>query len=84
MQSLLLSKAKYIRTANVNGIRKMMRNILALQQNIKTIALENHHVDFERVKRYYALFTLSPPVNTFQYILNASNMPFVGPPGRHS
>ncbi|KAI0785469.1 Sec8 exocyst complex component-specific domain-containing protein [Irpex lacteus] len=61
MQSLLLSKAKYIRTANVNGIRKMMRNILALQQNIKIIALENHHVDFERVKRYYALFTLSPP-----------------------
>ena len=64
MQSLLLSKAKYIRSANVNGVKKMMRNILALQQNMKTIALETRHVDFERVKRYYALFTLSPTVCT--------------------
>ncbi|KAI0347837.1 Sec8 exocyst complex component-specific domain-containing protein [Trametopsis cervina] len=61
MQSLLVSKAKYIRATNANGIKKMLRNILALQQNIKTIALENRHVEFERAKMYYALFALTLP-----------------------
>lgn len=64
MQSLLVSKAKYIRATNANGIKKMLRNILALQQNIKTIALENRHVEFERAKMYYALFALTLPVCT--------------------
>lgn len=65
MQYLLVVNAKYVRAINVNGIKKMMRNILALQQNIRTIGKENRQVEFERAKRYYSLFSLSPPVYFF-------------------
>ena len=38
MQHLLISNARFIHAANEFGINKMMRNMLALRQNIKTIA----------------------------------------------
>jgi exocyst complex component 4 len=63
MQNLLISNAKYIRAANANGMKKMLRNILALQQNMKTIALEYGFVEFERARKYYMLFSLSPAVS---------------------
>lgn len=62
MERLLISNARRIRAMNHNGVQKMLRNILALQQNIKIIAEGGTHVDFERSKRYYMLFLLSPPV----------------------
>ena len=62
MEQLLISNARYIRNANELGIQKMMRNILALRQNIKTITDASQSNVFERVKRYYSLFRLSPPV----------------------
>ncbi|KAI0801047.1 Sec8 exocyst complex component-specific domain-containing protein [Fomes fomentarius] len=60
MQHLLISNARYIQAANEFGIKKMMRNMLALQQNIKTIA-DDSSAQFERAKRYYSLFLLTPP-----------------------
>ncbi|CAL1695106.1 unnamed protein product [Somion occarium] len=60
MEQLLITNARYIRTANDLGVRKMMRNILALRQNIKTITDASQSNAFERVKRYYSLFILSP------------------------
>ncbi|THH02605.1 hypothetical protein EW026_g281 [Hermanssonia centrifuga] len=60
MESLLITNARHIRAMNMNGIKKMFRNILALQQNIKTIAQESQHTEFERAKRYYSFFSLSP------------------------
>ncbi|KAI0830535.1 Sec8 exocyst complex component-specific domain-containing protein [Trametes gibbosa] len=60
MQHLLISNARFIPSANALGIKKMMRNMLALQQNIKTITDDSHSTDFERAKRYYSLFMLSP------------------------
>jgi hypothetical protein len=39
-----------------------MRNVLALQQAIRTIANETLPKDFERVKHYYSLFFMSPQV----------------------
>lgn len=62
MQHLLISNARYIHAANVYGIKKMNRNMLALQQNIKTITDDSHSTQFDRAKRYYSLFLLSPPV----------------------
>lgn len=73
MEQLLISNAKYIRNANDLGIQKMMRNILALQQNIKTITDANQSNVFERVKRYYSMFRLSPPVNA---ISTSTLLPF--------
>jgi len=60
LEHLLISKAKFIRLANANGMKKMIRNILALQQSIKTIASGVKGADFERAKRYYALFFQAP------------------------
>ncbi|KAI0936742.1 hypothetical protein AcV5_004806 [Taiwanofungus camphoratus] len=60
LEHLLISNARYIRFANTIGIRKMMRNMLALQQNIRTITQGNHNAEFERAKRYYSLFMMSP------------------------
>jgi len=60
LEHLLIVKAKFIRLANVNGVKKMIRNILALQQSIKTLTSDSQGVDFERAKRYYGLFFRSP------------------------
>ena len=62
MQHLLISNARHIHAVNVYGIKKMNRNMLALQQNIKTITDDSDSTQFERAKRYYSLFLLSPPV----------------------
>ncbi|TCD59885.1 hypothetical protein EIP91_011260 [Steccherinum ochraceum] len=59
MESLLISNARHIRTANEMGVQKMSRNILALQQNVKTLAVETRATPFDRAKRFYSLFSLS-------------------------
>jgi exocyst complex component 4 len=61
MEHLLISNARHLRQANVFGVKKIMRNVLALQQSIKTITNEQKHTEFERAKRYYSLFFMSPP-----------------------
>lgn len=62
MQHLLISNARFIPATNEFGIKKMMRNMLALRQNIKTIGDDSRSTQFERAKRYYSLFLLSPSV----------------------
>jgi exocyst complex component 4 len=61
METLLIANARFIRALNGNGVKKMFRNILALQQNVKIIS-EGLHIEFERAKRYYSLFSKTPPV----------------------
>lgn len=75
MQHLLISNARYIQAANEFGIKKMMRNMLALQQNIKTIA-DDSSAHFERAKRYYSMFLLTPPVRVCR-CYNASYLTIV-------
>ncbi|KAL4241814.1 Exocyst complex component Sec8 [Abortiporus biennis] len=60
METLLVSNAKLIRFANRSGMHKMMRNIFALQQSVKTIGYESEHASFDKAKQYYSLFGLSP------------------------
>lgn len=62
LEHLLISEAKCIRLANANGIRKMTRNILALQQSIKTLTSNTRGADFDRAKKYYNLFFMTPTV----------------------
>lgn len=40
----------------------MMRNILALQQNLRMITQNSQEAEFERAKRYYSLFYMEPQV----------------------
>lgn len=64
MEHLLISNARYIRFANAVGIQKIMRNMLAMQQNMKTITDVSQDADFEKAKTYYSLFNMHPRVST--------------------
>ncbi|KAH7910695.1 Sec8 exocyst complex component-specific domain-containing protein [Hygrophoropsis aurantiaca] len=60
IEQLLISSARHLHQANTYGIKKIIRNILALQQSIKMIGGGQGHAQFERAKAYYSLFFLSP------------------------
>jgi hypothetical protein len=62
MESLLISNARCIRFANAQGVKKIIRNTLALQQGIKVITSQPLNREFDRVKRYYSLFLLPSQV----------------------
>ncbi|KAJ4485935.1 Sec8 exocyst complex component-specific domain-containing protein [Lentinula aciculospora] len=62
MEHALINGARYLRRPNVFGIRKILRNILALQQSVKTLSV-NSNENFDRAKRYFSLFFLSPTAN---------------------
>lgn len=63
MEELLISNAQKIHGANAFGMKKMSRNMLALQQCVKTIARDSRDTEFERAKQYYALFSQNPAVS---------------------
>lgn len=60
IEHLLISHARSIRFANSLGIQKIQRNILAMQQNLKTIMDGPLEAELERAKKYYSLFSLAP------------------------
>jgi len=60
MENMLISNARHLRLVNNFGIKKITRNMLALQQSIKSITNEPRKTEFERAKRYYSLFFMSP------------------------
>ncbi|KAL4069759.1 Sec8 exocyst complex component-specific domain-containing protein [Scleroderma yunnanense] len=57
---LLIANARHIRMANTFGISKLMRDILALQQGIRTICGGQQAAQFERARMYYSLFAMGP------------------------
>jgi exocyst complex component 4 len=60
MDQLLISNARHIRLANQHGLSKMMRNILALQQNLKNIGDTPLEVDFDRSRKFWEVFGKGP------------------------
>ncbi len=62
MEHLLISNSRHIRFVNAVGIEKIMRNMLAMQQNLKTITDASQDADFEKAKAYWNLFSLQPAV----------------------
>ncbi|KAH8991923.1 Sec8 exocyst complex component-specific domain-containing protein [Lactarius akahatsu] len=60
IDDLLIYNARYIRFANALGMKKMSRNMLALQQCVKTIVHDARDGEFLRAKQYYSLFSLNP------------------------
>ncbi|KAG7099005.1 hypothetical protein E1B28_000890 [Marasmius oreades] len=60
MKSILISGARYLHRPNAFGIKKILRNVLALQQCVKAIATAEQAKDVDRVKKYYALFFKGP------------------------
>lgn len=62
MDDLLIDNARYISLANALGMKKISRNVLALQQCVKTIVSNAHDGELLRAKQYYSLFSLNPQV----------------------
>ncbi|KDQ19891.1 hypothetical protein BOTBODRAFT_142567 [Botryobasidium botryosum FD-172 SS1] len=62
MDHLLIHTSRRIRRVNKFGVNKIMRNVLALQQNIKAISISDSPEDteFERARRFWDLFNLTP------------------------
>jgi len=60
VDQLLVNNARQIRVANDFGMKKVNRNIRALQQCIRTIGDGEQFARFERARQYYALFLLGP------------------------
>ncbi|KAF7339621.1 Sec8 exocyst complex component specific domain-containing protein [Mycena sanguinolenta] len=60
MEQLLISGARHLRLPTAFGIKKIMRNILALQQRTKTLTNDQQNTEFDKAKRYYSLFNMSP------------------------
>ncbi|KAI5481854.1 exocyst complex component, sec8 subunit [Pseudohyphozyma bogoriensis] len=60
MDQLLISNSRHIRLLNMFGFAKMMRNILALQQNLKNIGESPLDVDFDHSRRFWELFSVGP------------------------
>lgn len=62
MEHILISGASHLRLPNEFGIKKILRNILALQQSIKSLTNDRQDSEFEKAKSYYSLFFVSPKV----------------------
>ncbi|RHZ59662.1 hypothetical protein Glove_362g4 [Diversispora epigaea] len=60
MEHILIHNAMYIRNLNSNGVMKMTRNILALQQNLKNIVDTPEEISLDKSRQYYELFNLGP------------------------
>lgn len=64
MDQLLITNSRHIRLANSHGLSKMMRNLLALQQNLKNIGDSPLEVDFERSRKFWEVFGKGPKVRS--------------------
>ncbi|CAG8757762.1 25105_t:CDS:10 [Gigaspora margarita] len=60
MEHVLVSNATFLRNLNSNGITKMSRNILALQQNLKNIVDIPGEISLDKARRYYELYNIGP------------------------
>lgn len=62
MEHLLIANTRFIRSVTPSGVKRLLRNTMALQQSIKMLATDESTTEFERAKRYYELFFLTPTV----------------------
>ncbi|ORX58842.1 hypothetical protein DM01DRAFT_1333460 [Hesseltinella vesiculosa] len=56
MVHVLVSEASFIKRMNRHGAQKMIRNILALQQNLTNFVPPSQSAIMERARRYYQMF----------------------------
>ncbi|KAH9499232.1 Exocyst complex component 4 [Bulinus truncatus] len=57
--SILINSVQFLNKMNENGIKKMCRNILAIQQNLTNITLTRES-DLDRARHFYELLYLNP------------------------
>lgn len=79
MEYVLIKGARHLRRPNTFGIKKIKRNILALQQSIKTLTDDPQDAKFEHVQQYYTLFFITPQVSrTVSFCIDTQLTLFVG------
>jgi hypothetical protein len=71
IDDLLIYNARHIRLASSLGMKKISRNILALQQCTKTIMHDVRDGELLRAKQYFSLFSLDPQVCTCSLVVVA-------------
>ena len=64
MEHMLITSARHVRKANEFGVKKILRNVLALQQGVKSLTMDKHDAEFEHAKAYFVLFFISPQVSS--------------------
>ncbi|BFZ01690.1 hypothetical protein BsWGS_04730 [Bradybaena similaris] len=57
--SILINSVQFLKKINENGIKKMCRNILAIQQNLTNITLTRES-DLDRARHFYEMLYLNP------------------------
>uniref|UniRef100_A0A2C9LZQ8 Exocyst complex component Sec8 n=1 Tax=Biomphalaria glabrata TaxID=6526 RepID=A0A2C9LZQ8_BIOGL len=57
--SILINSVQFLNKINENGIKKMCRNILAIQQNLTNITLTRES-DLDRARHFYELLYMNP------------------------
>jgi len=60
MEQVLISGSRRLRYVNEHGVKKILRNVVALQQNLKTLTDVPRDTGLERAKQFYGLFSLPP------------------------
>jgi exocyst complex component 4 len=68
---LIVACSQTTRSLNENGVKKIQRNILALQQSLKTLHVGPKETDLEKAKRYWAMYFTTPQV-LIHYFLGRS------------
>jgi exocyst complex component 4 len=65
MEQVLISGSRQLRFVNEHGVKKIQRNVVALQQNLKTLTDVPRDTGLERAKQFYGLFSLEPSVSSY-------------------
>ncbi|KAF8578412.1 Sec8 exocyst complex component-specific domain-containing protein [Ramaria rubella] len=60
MEQVLITGSRRLRLVNEYGVNKILRNVVSLQQNLKTLTDGQRHTGLERAKQFYGLFSLTP------------------------
>jgi exocyst complex component 4 len=67
MEQIIIASARHLQLPNAYGVKKIIRNILALQQSIKSITDDKQLTEFEQAKQYYSMFFESPQVKIHHF-----------------
>ncbi|XP_071169748.1 exocyst complex component 4-like isoform X13 [Mytilus edulis] len=59
VSSILMSSIQYLKKINENGIKKMCRNLFAIQQNLTNITMARE-TDLDHARQYYELLYMNP------------------------
>ncbi|KAF8519097.1 Sec8 exocyst complex component-specific domain-containing protein [Hysterangium stoloniferum] len=60
MEQVLISGSRQLRFVNEHGVKKILRNVVSLQQNLKTLTDGPRNTGLERAKQYYGLYSITP------------------------